>query len=99
MATIKVMVHEPGKPGELREIPDTLESLQAVVGGYVEAFHDPASPAFLYCDEDGTLKNLPPNRQFGAHDVMGNALFHSHKGNDTVGLSDEPVTRLKALYS
>ena len=98
MATIKVMVYEPGKRGDLREIPDTLEAFQEIVGGYVEAHHDTATGAFVYCDEDGTLKKLPPNRQIGAWSVVGNALLCRHDGADTVGLTDEQVTRIKALY-
>ncbi|HEY0435263.1 MAG TPA: hypothetical protein VGC92_01390 [Phenylobacterium sp.] len=34
--TLKVMVFEPGKDGEVREIPDTLTALQQIVGGYIE---------------------------------------------------------------
>lgn len=33
---IRVLVKEPGKEAELREIPNTLEDLQCIVGGYIE---------------------------------------------------------------
>ena len=31
---MKILVVEPMKPCEVREIPDTLEAMQALVGGY-----------------------------------------------------------------
>lgn len=34
--TITVVVAEPGKAAEVREIPNTLEALQDIVGGYIE---------------------------------------------------------------
>jgi len=98
-ANITVVVLEPGKPGEVREIPNTLEALQgAIGGGYVEVFHNSASSAFVYCDEEGDLKKLPPNKQIGAHEVVGTALFARHESNDTVSLTPEQVARVKALY-
>ena len=36
---IKILVVEPMKPCEVREIPDTLEAMQALVGGYIQAVY------------------------------------------------------------
>ena len=96
--TIRVMVYEPGKPGDLREVPNTLESLQAIVGGYIEQHHDSASGAYVYCDEDGEFKVLQPNRQFGAWKVAGTAFLCAVRDNQEASLTDEQVTRIKALY-
>ncbi len=61
MAKIEVMVFEPGKPGELKEIEDSLESMQKVVGGYIEQVTLAPRLACI-CNEEGKLHGLPPNR-------------------------------------
>lgn len=41
------------------EIENTLEAMQAQVGGYIEAVHL-MDDLFAICNEDGKLKELPP---------------------------------------
>jgi hypothetical protein len=69
MAMIDVMVFEPGLDGQRRTIDDSLDSMQSVVGGYIE--HVPVmNPAtgvafkglVIVCNEEGRLKKLPTNR-------------------------------------
>ena len=36
---MKILVVEPMKPCEVREIPDTLEAMQALVGGCIQAVY------------------------------------------------------------
>lgn len=48
-----------------RKVPNTLDQLQALVGGMIEVFGLP-EPWFsrgllAICNEEGTLHNLPPN--------------------------------------
>ena len=62
---IQVLVFEPGKPSELREIDNDLGALQAIVGGYVEMVRLPALTKrglALFANEDGRLQQLPANR-------------------------------------
>jgi len=61
MSEIEVMVFEPGKSGEMRSIDDSLEAMQAVVGGYIEQVVF-AHGLVIICNEEGKLHGLPPNR-------------------------------------
>lgn len=63
--TIKVVVKEPGKPFEVREVKNTLGQLQELVGGYIETVTLYTNAAII-CNEEGRLKGLPEQRVFGA---------------------------------
>ena len=55
-----VIIKEPGKPGRKADIPNTLETLQQVVGGYVEVIRI-ASDMYAIVDEEGKPKGKPAN--------------------------------------
>ena len=57
---IKVLVVEPTKPCEVREIPDTLEAMQQIVGGCIESVSFEREA--IICNENGKLLDLPFNR-------------------------------------
>ena len=60
---MKVLIVEPLKAPYEREIDDGLESMQKVVGGYIQAiypFED--TELALICNEEGKLTGLPFNR-------------------------------------
>ena len=57
---IRVLVIEPGKKPEEREIDNTLEALQEIVGGYIECV-TLATDLVIICNEEGRLMNLPHN--------------------------------------
>ena len=66
---ISVIVCRPGERATIEEIDDSLESMQNLVGGYVEEyqpFHDPNDPRVddvtIYCNEEGKINRLPPCR-------------------------------------
>ena len=64
----------PGCAPEPRDIPNTLEDLQATVGGYIETVTI-ASDAVIICNEEGRLHGLPHNcRVFGV-DFVGPILI------------------------
>ena len=60
MEKIRVLVKEPAKPAEVREIDNTLEAVQAIVGGNIEALRISDS-VFCYLNDEGKLINLAPN--------------------------------------
>jgi len=96
---IRVLVYEPGQPGRIVDVPNTVEALQGLVGGYFVVFHDPASGIHVYVNDDGRAKSLPRNRRFGAHDIVGTAVFTRHdERGDTAGLSDDDVAVIRTLY-
>jgi len=57
---IRVLVIEPGKNPEEREIDNTLEALQEIVGGYIECV-TMATDLVVICNEEGRLMDLPFN--------------------------------------
>ena len=60
---MKVVVVEPNKKPETREIGSGLEAMQTVVGGLIEAVYMPDAPeCALICNEEGKLNGLPLNR-------------------------------------
>ena len=59
---MKVLVVEPNKKPEVRKIGNGLESMQAVVGGLIEAVYPFDDPVALICNEEGKITGLPLNR-------------------------------------
>ena len=57
---MKVLIKEPGKPAEERDIENTLEALQEIVGGNIEAvYYSPA--VVIWVNEEGKYLGLAPN--------------------------------------
>jgi Domain of unknown function (DUF3846) len=87
---IDVMVFEPGKTGELRTIDDSLESMQKIVGGYIElsviSFH-----LAVICNEDGLALRLPANR-WG---FVGTFFVVRLKGSEYVSLTETDKISLR----
>lgn len=55
-STITVLMVEPHRHPYLKTVEHTLENLQAMVGGYIEATYPWEDPVALVCDEDGLSK-------------------------------------------
>jgi hypothetical protein len=62
METWKVVVAEPGKKAEVREIPATYKSLASLVGGRIEMTEPISEDTAVLCNEEGKLIGLAPNR-------------------------------------
>ena len=66
---MRVLVVEPERRPEVREIDGSLESMQKVVGGWIQALYPFDEPVALVCNDEGKLMNLPANR--GLRDKNG----------------------------
>lgn len=88
MNNIRVVVANPGERAAIVEIPSTLEALQKVVGGYIEAVQ--VGPfqrmgLHLYVNEEGLLLGLPFNR----FNLVGPILVSKMNAEgDDVGLTE-----------
>lgn len=71
---MKVIYKAPGCAPELRDIPNTLEELQASVGGYIEVV-TLAKDAALICNEEGLMLNMPYNIKFVGMKLVGPILL------------------------
>ena len=78
---------EPGKSGEVREIENTLEALQKIVGGYIETV-TLLSDLVIICNEEGRILNLPYNCNICGVEFVGTIIFAGIDGED---FGDVPV--------
>ena len=54
---MNVLIVEPGKHPRLADIDESLESLQKIVGGYIEAIYPFEDEIAIICDEESKLKS------------------------------------------
>ena len=59
---MNVLLIQPGKPPEVKDIPVSLTEFQAVVAGPIQAVYPFEEPVALICHEEGKLLGLPLNR-------------------------------------
>lgn len=59
---MKILQIEPGRAPEAREIDQTLEAMQEVVGGLIQALFPFEDHVALICNDGGKLLGLPANR-------------------------------------
>ena len=60
---MRILVIEPERRPEVKEIDGTLKSMQEIVGGLIQSiplYGDPAT--VLVCNDEGKILNLPANR-------------------------------------
>ena len=101
---MKILVVEPMKPCEVREIPDTLEAMQALVGGYIQAVYPFQEEVAVICNEEGRNLDLPYNRPLMdesglPYDIVCGTFFMAGvSGEHFVSLTDEQIQHYKDLY-
>jgi hypothetical protein len=84
---MKIVVKEPRKPAAVRVIDGSLESMQDIVGGYIESFHI-AQNILCVVNEEGLVLDLPFNFTAPPFFVYGTAFFCGQQGEEMVGLDD-----------
>ena len=67
---MRILAVEPERRPEVREIDGSLESMQEIVGGWIQALYPFDEPVALVCNDEGKLLNLSANR--GLRDKNGN---------------------------
>lgn len=85
---MKVIYKAPGCDPELRDIPNTLEELQATVGGYIETVTF-ASDAAAICNEEGRLLGMEDNIRFLGVDFVGPILIVGVCGDEFCDIKPE----------
>lgn len=100
---IKVLVIEPKKKPVVREIEGTLESLQNIVGGYIEVVYPFDDPVGVICNDEGKLIGLPPNRAL-YHDgemydiLVGTVIIAGLGAEDFCSLSDDLIEKYRGMF-
>lgn len=69
---LTVLKVEPGKPPEEVTMPNTLEAMQKMVGGFIEVVY--LDDVCLVCNEEGKLVGLEDNRRVG-DDIIAGTFF------------------------
>ena len=85
---MKVLIVEPSKRPRRADIPHTLEEMQRVVGGDIQAIYPFEDRIAIVCDEEGKLKGYELNRLIPNVDVIAGTFFVC--GIDTEDFTDLP---------
>lgn len=92
MSTIKVIVCRVGAPPVVENIENTVEAMQAIVGGWFEGVKLESS-IMLSINEEGRLRGLPFNRLVGSLAIVGDFFITGIKDAEDISLTDEQITR------
>ena len=104
---MKVIIVEPKKTPMVQEIDSSLESMQKIVGGSIQAVYTFDEPVALICNEEGKLLNLPLNRALqddegNIYDIISGTFFLCAAPPDSdrfVGLTDQQVKMYMERFS
>ena len=95
---ITILKVEPGKIPEAVTIPNTLDAMQKMVGGYIEVI--PLNDVCLVCNEDGKLMGLEGNRRLG-NDIIAGTFFLAGdtRSGDLCSLTQVQLQRFGVLFA
>ena len=101
MSKIRVLVVEPGKMPEDREIESHIDPIKTIVGGWIEMIslgRNSTQETFaLYCNEEALRLGIPFNRNVRGHSILGTFLITKiDSSGDEISLSDEDVVNFTA---
>ena len=95
---MRVIVKEVGKAPQVKVIENTLNTLQSLVGGYIETV-SMEDNIILICNEEGKMQGLPPNFSMGYDVIVGTAVFVAFDGKeDFTGLNDWQIEYLMGKF-
>ena len=93
---IKIVFQWPGKISSIATIPNTLEAMQKLVGGYIETVSLP-NGLILVMDEEGRLKGRQENVrcvQYGT--IVGTVFVTAADGDEFRSLTTEEIQSARA---
>lgn len=95
MERINIIVKNPGEPPCVKTVDDTLEALQALVGGWLEAIPTPDPTVAVYVNEEGRLDGLAANVGGLVGPILVTGL--DPESGDTVDLTVRQAARYTAM--
>lgn len=104
MATIHVVLAEPGKTARSAEIGTSLEEQQSIVGGTIEAFYPFEEEVCIVCNDEGKFNGMRPCRAVYGDDhelidiIFGPFFICSCKGDSFGSLTEEQIERCTDLF-
>ncbi len=101
---ISVVIAEPGKRARAAYIDSSLEGMQRIVGGYIQAIYPFEEEVCIVCNEEGKMDGLPLNRALRdksgeIFDIIAGTFFICGCGGENFsGLTDEQIKRYTQMY-
>lgn len=94
MNEIRVIVKEPGRVPQIRQVDNTLEALQKIVGGIIETA-TLATDLVIICNEEGRIMDLPDNCTLYGFNFVGPIII---AGVDGCEFADVPDGAMRLLF-
>ena len=105
MDSMRVVLLEPEKEARITEIGASLEDMQTVVGGYIEAVYPFREHVALVCNDEGKLLGLPLNRALRhedtkeIYDIIAGTCFICDCSSENFGsLSSEQAQKYSKMF-
>ena len=101
---IRVILLEPNKLARVAEIDHSLEGMQQVVKGYIEAVYPFEEEVCIVCNEEGKIDGLPLNRALydenhEIYDIIAGPAFICDCSGESFGsLSDEQIKKYSRQF-
>ena len=103
---MKILVVEPLQEPYVKDIDSSLETMQNIVGGTIQAIYPFDNPVALICNDDGKLLRLPLNRalfdeQGNIYDIIAGTFFICSAPLDSdsfASLTDEQIEKYKKRF-
>ena len=101
---MKVIIVEPNEKARIAEIDNSLETLQSIVGGYIECIYPFDDNAGIICNEEGKLIGLEPNRALrndegNIYDIIfGTFIITGLTEDDFGSLTDEQAEKYLSKF-
>lgn len=93
---ITAFIKKPGVPGTVEIIDAGLDSLQKIVGGYIEAVY--VDEFALVVNEEGVLKGLPYNAHVRGYDLVGTIIVMRAGDESFEATTPEDVPSIRAMF-
>ena len=95
----------PGHKPEIISIPHTLEAMQELVGGHIEALYPFEDPVAVVCNEEGKLLGMDMNRALRHPDtnevydiICGPFFICGLSDNDFDSLTEEQIEKYQKMF-
>ena len=104
MKKMKVIVLEPMKEAYVKEIENSLSSMQEVIGGYIQGIYPFVEEVCLVVNEEGKINGLPLNRALfdesgKVYDIIAGTAFICGCSEDSFdSLPEEYQEKFLAMF-
>ena len=96
---MKILVIAPNEHPKRVDIPHTLEDMQQVVEGYIQAVYPWTDLVALVCDEEGLINGKPLNRYIMPGMVIAGTFFICGLGEeDFTDLPDDLAEKYEQMF-